>query len=116
MHEEKRSNQANKLMWALLADISRQLEWCIDGKMQKCSKEDYKEILSAGLRREQRIAQGIDGGFVLLGQRTSKMTVKQMSELIEFIYWFCCEKNIKISAPKQYEEWHEQYGGKHEHQ
>ncbi len=108
MNDKRRREGSSRLMWALLTDISNQLEWCIDGKMQQCSKEDYKEILSAGLRKEQRIAQGIEGGFVLLGQRTSKMTVAQMSELIEFIYFFMSEKELKISAPEQYREWAEE--------
>lgn len=107
MIKPKRSLSANSLMWVLLTEISEQLEWCVNGRMQKLGPEDWKDILSAGLTREQRIAQGIDGSFVLLGLRTSKMTKQQMNELIEFIYWFVAEKGLKISAAPSYSEYRE---------
>lgn len=75
--------------------------------MQKLKPEDWKDILSAGLHKEQRIAQGIDGGFVLLGLRTSKMSKRQMAELIEFISWFGAEKGIKFSANAEYDHYRE---------
>lgn len=84
-------------MWAMLGDISKQVQWNVDGKLQLVDKESWKEILSAGLTKTQRVAQGIDGGFVLLGSRTSKMGVKQMAELIEFIQWFGAEKGVDWS-------------------
>lgn len=111
MIEPKRSLSANSLMWVLLTEISEQLEWCVNGRMQKLGPEDWKDILSAGLTREQRIAQGIDGGFVLLGLRTSKMTKQQMNELIEFIYWFGTEKNIKFGVAPSYEQYRESQVG-----
>ena len=58
------------------------------------SKEDWKDVLTANWKREQRIAQGIDGGIVMLGQRTSKMTMAQMSELIELMYAFGAERGV----------------------
>lgn len=107
MDERKRNNMQNRLMWALLGEIASQLEWPCNGRMQKLSPEDWKDILSSGLHREQRIAQGIDGGFVLLGQRTSKMTKQQFVELIEFIRWFGAEKGIKFKADESYSDYPE---------
>ena len=75
-------------MWALLTDISNQLEWPVDGRMQLLSPEDWKHIMTAGLKKEQRIAQGIDGGFVILGQYTHRMNKAEMAELIELIQAF----------------------------
>lgn len=94
-----RSSEQNAAMWAMLTDISRQLEWPVNGKMAKLDPEDWKHIISGGLTREQRIAQGINGGWVVLGQRTSKMTKAEMSELLELIQAFGAQHGVKFSAP-----------------
>jgi len=89
-----RTLEQNDLMWAVLTDIARQVKWPVDGKLQLVDKDDWKDILGAGLRKSQRVAQGIDGGFVMLGQRTSRMTIGDMSELIELAYAFGAEHGV----------------------
>jgi len=92
----RRTIEQNAKMWAMLSDIASQVEWPVNGKVQHISPNDWKDILTAGLRKEQRIAQGVDGGFVMLGTRTSKLTVSEMSELIEFIQWFGETREPKV--------------------
>lgn len=77
-----RSTEQNSLLWSLLTDLSQQCEWAVDGQMVKLCPEDVKHILTAGLKRHQRMARGIDGGLVILGQSTSRMTVAEMADLI----------------------------------
>jgi hypothetical protein len=90
-----RTLDQNALMWSVLGDIARQVDWHCDGRMSKLEPEDWKDILTAGLRKHQRVAQGIEGGFVMLGQRTSKMTIAEMSELIELAHAFGAEHGVK---------------------
>ena len=90
-----RTIEQNDKMWAVLTDIANQVQWHVDGKLQYLEKEDWKDILTAGLKRTQRVAAGIDGGFVMLGQRTSKMKIGEMVELIEFALWFGAEHDVK---------------------
>jgi hypothetical protein len=90
-----RTLEQNSKLWAVLSDISRQVEWFADGKLQKLDPEDWKHILSAGLKKHQRIAQGIDGGFVILGARTSRMSIGEMSELIELAHAFGAERGVR---------------------
>lgn len=92
-----RSTDANALFWSCLNDISRQVEWPVDGKTQKLSPDDWKDILSAGLKRAQRVAQGVEGGWVMLGQRTSRMTVAEMSELITLCHAFGDQHGVRWS-------------------
>ena len=92
-----RTLEQNAKLWACLSDISRQVQWPVDGRLQFLSPEDWKDILSAGLHKEQRIAQGIEGGFVILGQRTSQMSKRQLAELIEFIQYFGADKGVEWS-------------------
>ena len=89
-----RTLEQNDKMWAVLTDISRQVQWPVDGKLQYLEPEDWKHILSGGLKRHQRVAQGIDGGFVILGQRTSRMSIAEMVELIELAYAFGAEHGV----------------------
>jgi hypothetical protein len=95
VNEEIRSLQQNRLMWALLTDLANQVPWAVDGRMQYISPDDYKHIMTAGLKKHQRVAAGIDGGFVILGQYTHKMNKAEMAELIELIYAFGAQRNVK---------------------
>lgn len=92
---ETRSLASNNVMWSCLEDIARQVDFAIDGKMQRVDSEDVKDILSASLKRHQRIASGIDGGVVFMGQRTSNMTQAQMSEMIDLCHAFGDQHGIK---------------------
>lgn len=92
-----RSTEQNSIWWSILTDISRQVDWPVDGKLQKLAPEEWKDILSAGLKRHQRVAQGIEGGFVMLGQRTSRLTVAEMSDLITLAHAFGDGRSVKWS-------------------
>lgn len=98
--EEPRTPEQNSCMWGLLTDLSKQVEWPVNGRMQYVTPEDWKQILSAGLEKEQRVAQGIDGGFVMLGTSTSKMGKKRMSALIELIQFFGDSRGVKWTPPE----------------
>lgn len=93
-----RSLAQNDMLWSILTDISRQVEFVVNGQLVKVSPEEVKDILTASLKRETRIAMGIDGGMVLLGQRTSRMSVREMTELIELAHAFGTEKGVRWSA------------------
>jgi hypothetical protein len=81
--DSQRSLDQNALMWVLLGQLAKRATW----HKQKLHAEAWKDLCSAGLKAQDLIP-GINGGFVALGERTSKMSIKKMSELIEFIYWF----------------------------
>lgn len=86
----RRSNDQNALMWSLLGQISKSVDWY----GQKLTSEDWKDVLTASLRRA-RVVPGIDAGsFVPLGMRTSQMTKQELAELIELIYAFGAEHGV----------------------
>ena len=88
----RRSLDQNALMWSLLGQISKQVEWY----GQYLTSEDWKDVLTASLRRT-RVVPGIDAGsFVPLGMRTSQMTKAELAELIELIYAFGAERGVKF--------------------
>ena len=96
IRERTRTLDQNSMLWAMLASLSKQLKWTINGHLETLTPEEWKDVLTASLYQEQRIAAGIRGGFVMLGRRTSKMTVKQMVELIDFIEAFAAEQGVTL--------------------
>lgn len=88
----RRSLDQNAMMWSLLGQISKQVDWY----GQKLTSEDWKDVLTASLRRT-RVVPGIDAGtFVPLGMRTSQMTKEEISDLLELIYAFGAERGVKF--------------------
>ena len=101
-YEEPRNIEQNDKMWAMLTDLSEQVDWPVDGRMGKLTKEDWKDIMTAGLERDQRVTQGIEGGFVILGRHTSRMSKRKMAELIDLIQHFGDSREVVWSDPKLY--------------
>ncbi|HEX5508449.1 MAG TPA: recombination protein NinB [Pseudolabrys sp.] len=88
----RRSADQNALMWSLLGQISKHVDWY----GQKLSSEDWKDVMTASLRRT-RVVPGIDAGtFVPLGMRTSQMTKEEISDLLELIVAFGTERGVKF--------------------
>lgn len=94
--EPTRSLDANAKLWALLADVSEQVEW----HGVKLTAENWKDVFTASLKRS-KVVPGLDGGFVVLGQHTSKMTKYEFSELIELILAFGAEHEVKLSYQEE---------------
>ena len=90
---ETRSLQQNARLWAMLTDISQQVDWY----GRKLSPENWKHVFSAALKK-QDVVPGLDGGFVVLGLSTSKMTVGEMADLQELMEAFGAENGVRFSA------------------
>lgn len=102
--QPNRTLDQNRKLWAMLNDVATQVLWHVDGREQLLEPDEWKEILTAGLRKTQRVAAGVEGGFVMLGSRTSRMTIQEMAELIEFIEWFGADRGVRWSSPKNFQE------------
>lgn len=98
--KSRRTLDQNAKLWAMLGDISRQVEWPVNGIMQKLDSEDWKALMTAAARQEIRMAQGINGGVVMLGESTKRMTVAELGDVIECMYVFGAEKGVIWSEPK----------------
>lgn len=91
-----RTLEQNAKLWAMLTDVSEQVNW----HGQKLTPEDWKHVFSAALN-QQRVVPNIDStGFVVLGQSTSKMTVRQMADMIELINAFGAERGVRFKDGK----------------
>ena len=90
--KEKRSLPQNAKLWASLTDLANQVDWY----GEKLTPEDWKTMLTASLRK-QKAVPGIEGGFVVLGLSTSKMTKEEMSELLELAIAFGADRGVKFN-------------------
>lgn len=94
--EPTRNLEQNAKMWAMLSDIAGQADW----HGIKLNAEEWKDLLSAGLV-QSRVVPNLEGnGFVILGQRTSKLTKSQFAALIELLYAFGTERGVVWSEPE----------------
>lgn len=96
---ETRTMAQNRLMWPILQEFSKQLDWPVDGRMCKMEPEEWKDVLTAAFKGESmRLASGLNGGVVLLGQRTSKFTKAEFVQWIEFLYATAADRDVKLPA------------------
>ena len=96
---ETRSLSQNARLWAILTDVSQQVEWY----GRKLTPDDWKHVFTAALSK-QDVVPGIEGGFVVLGKATSKMTKSEMAELQTLIEAFGVQRGVKFTAPDWVEE------------
>lgn len=93
LSEEARSDAQNRRMWAMLRDISRQVDWY----GQKLSSEDWKHIFSASVEK-QRAVPGLDGGFVVLGISTRRKPKVWFSDMFEVMEAFAAERGVQFTT------------------
>lgn len=96
--EPTRNLEQNAKLWAMLADIESQCDW----HGVRLNSEEWKDLLSAGLVQSKVVPNMEGNGFVILGQRTSKMTKSQFAALIELIYSFGAERGVKWTEPERF--------------
>lgn len=90
----RRTKDQNSKLWPMLNDLARQVDWY----GQKLSAEDWKHVLTSSLTK-QRVVPGIDGGFVVCGLSTSRMNKQLFCQLVELIYAFGSEHDVRWSEP-----------------
>ena len=81
-----RTLQQNAAQWPILQEFSRKIKWPVNGVLVTLSSEEWKVILTAAFNQESvRLAQGLDGGVVMLGMHTRNFSKNQFSEWLEFL-------------------------------
>lgn len=91
---KRRTLDQNALLWAVLSDVASQVVW----HGQRLAKEEWKDIFTAALK-QQKVVPGLEGGFVVLGTSTRRMTKQEFSDLLELIFAFGAEQGVEWSRP-----------------
>lgn len=103
LQEPTRSIEQNSAQWPILKCWADQKQWPVNGHMVSLTSEEWKDILTAAFDREEvRIAQGLDGGMVLLGHRTSQFGKRKFSAWLEFLHAASAQHGVII--PDQIED------------
>lgn len=87
----QRSLPQNDRMWSMLHDIETQVLW----HGQKLIDTEWKDVFTAALKR-QKVVPGLDGGFVVLGTSTRKMTKAEHGELQDLMEAFGAQQGVKF--------------------
>lgn len=91
--EPTRTLDQNSLLWPLLTEVSKQVDWYGN----KLTADEWKDVFSAALKK-QKVVPGLDGGFIVCGQSTSRMSKREFSDLVELIYAFGAERGVVFSG------------------
>lgn len=94
--EATRNLDQNARMWAMLSDISRAKP---DGR--KHTPETWKALFMHALGYETRFEMGLNGEPFPVGLRTSRLTVRQMADLITFIAEYGDRHGVHWSEPER---------------
>lgn len=100
--EEKRSSEQNRKLHACLTDIAKQCEWA----GRKWNTEVWKRLLTGAWCRakgEQALMlPALDGaGVEVIYQRTSKLSVSETSDLIDYVQAWGTEQGVEWSDDAQ---------------
>ena len=97
IRQETRSQSQNRLMWPILTEFSKQLSWPVNGHMTKMEPDEWKDVLTAAFRSESvRLAMGLSGGVVMLGQRTSRFSKSEFASWVEFLYATAADREVSL--------------------
>lgn len=97
--EPTRTLEQNSAQWPILEAFSQQLKWPVNGEMVTLTPEEFKDVLTAAFQGETvRLAMGLNGGVVMLGLRTSKMSKKRFSEWLEFLHATAALRAVAVYA------------------
>ncbi len=91
--EETRSQEQNRLMWPLIADIQAQVP-----DAASFSADDMKLRFLHSLGQEMRFLPELEGsGMFPVGQRSSTLTKAQFTALIELMFAYGARHGVKWS-------------------
>jgi len=86
----KRTSDQNRKMWPMLTDFSKQKKWphTRNGNwiIDFMPPGAWKAVLTAAFENETSMAQGVNGGVVMIGASTSSYGIRKFCNLIEFLY------------------------------
>lgn len=95
--EPTRSRDQNDRMWALLTEVANQVEWY----GRKLTPEDWKHIFSSSLKKLDVVPNIEGSGFVALGLSTSKMSKRELSDLMTLIEAFAVEHGVVFNDERE---------------
>lgn len=94
IREPTRNLDQNAKMWAMLSDISK-----AQPEGRKHSAEVWKALFMHALQYEVRFEMGLNGEPFPVGFRSSRLSKRQMADLITFIAEYGDRHGVRWSEP-----------------
>ena len=95
VREATRNNEQNARMWAMLSDVSR-----AKPEGRHWTTETWKAAFMHALGHQVQFCEGLDGsGPFPLGFRSSRLTVRQMADLITCIQEYGDRHRVRWTDP-----------------
>ena len=94
--EATRNEDQNALMWVLLSDISR-----AKPNGRRHTPDMWKALMMKACGHHVQFLEGLDGEPFPIGFRSSRLTVKQMADLITFILAYGDENGVAWSQQRE---------------
>ena len=95
--KSKRSLAQNRLIHSIVSDLSFQLEYP-EGSGMFRSKDCWKDIIAAGVKVAMHELEVVpvpeSAAVVVLGLHTSKMSVKEMGDFVEYAYAYGSPRGV----------------------
>lgn len=114
MNDKPRSLDQNSLLHAVCGDVAKQKLWA----GHRLDAEGFKRLFVDAWARETsrtpgKVVPSLDGqSVVVLNISTRKLSKRDFAELMDWIFCYCDQNELKINAPADYEDWAAQYRGK----
>lgn len=101
--EPKRTNPQNDKMWAMLGEVAAQNP---EGRMHREKRRPYTDdewkcIFLKTLGHDVEMLEDLDGNPFPIAMRSSRMSVRQISDMIEFMYWYGARHGVQWSEPEE---------------
>lgn len=98
VQEPNRTLEQNAALHAAITDIAKQVKW----HGEQMDIEDWKRLLTAAWARAERepvkLVPALDGhGFDVLYRRTSRMSKREVSSLLDYLHAWGTEQGVKWS-------------------
>lgn len=103
IQEPTRSLEQNARLHAMLSEISKKTTYL--GK--KRGVEFWKGLFVSGWQiatgQHPEIVPGLEGEFINIRESTAKLSVKKLSEVMEYIEAYCAMNKIMLTQGKNYD-------------
>lgn len=103
--ESKRTLEQNSKLWAMLKDISEQVNW----HGYTMTSEEWKDFFTASMKKLKTVPDIEGRGFIAVGLSTRSMSIKDMTFMIELMTAFGTEYGVKFRDVLPYE--YARFGG-----
>lgn len=107
----KRTLDQNAAMWPALTDIAEQVKWPHtrggNWVIDRMPPKSWKAVLTAAFEQETEMAQGLNGGTVMVGASTSSYSKKKMGDFLTFLHAEGTERGVRWSkkAAERFDEY-----------